>query len=436
MAALFDFMKSLRLFLAALALVAGSRLHADPNSKMNEAAETYVKLGLALGVHDGDYVDAYYGPAEWKTAADAAKLPLASIGEQAHSLDARLATLDLTNVDEIGRLRHEYLVKQLAAMEARIEMIGGRKFPFDEESKRLFDAEAPHLPEAHFDAVLAELEKALPGPGTLAARFESYHNRFVIPRDKVDAVFQAAIKAARERTRQHITLPESESFTVEYVTNKPWGGYNWYQGDYHSLIQVNVELPVFIERAVDLASHEGYPGHHVYNVLLEKNLMRGRGWVEFSLNPLFGPQSLIAEGSANYGIDVAFPGGERIAFERDVLFPLAGLDPARAADYYRVLQLTKELSFAGNEAARRYLNGEITADQAVTWLIHYTLAEPARAQQRIRFIDKYRSYVINYNYGQKLVGDYIERRAHGDGARRWDEFRDLISSPRLPSGLK
>jgi hypothetical protein len=429
-------MKSPKVVLAALTLVAAPLLCADASTQMNAAAEAYVKLGLALGVHDGDYVDAYYGPAEWRTAAEAAKLPLAAIQEQGHALVVRLAALDLTGVDGIGRLRHEYLLKQLAAMDARIEMIGGKKFAFDEESKRLFDAVAPHNPGAHFDAVLAELDKALPGSGTLAERFQAYHQQFIIPREKIAAVFEAAIKAARERTRRHIALPDGENFTVEYVTDKPWGGYNWYKGNYQSLIQVNVELPVFIERAVDLASHEGYPGHHVYNVLLEKNLRRGRGWVEFSLNPLFGPQSLIAEGSANYGIDVAFPGAERIAFERDVLFPLAGLDPARAADYYRVLKLTKELGFAGNEAARRYLDGEITADQAVAWLMRYTLAEPVRAQQRMRFIDKYRSYVINYNLGQKMVGDYIEARAAGDAERRWEAFKDLISSPRLPSGLK
>ena len=44
----------------------------------------------------------------------------------------------------------------------------------------------------------------------------------------------------------------------------------------------------------------------VFNMLLEKNLVRDRGWHEFSVYPLFSPQSLIAEGTANYGIDIAF----------------------------------------------------------------------------------------------------------------------------------
>ena len=105
----------------------------------------------------------------------------------------------------------------------------------------------------------------------------------MIPPGKLDAVFQTAIRACRERTAKHITLPPDERFTVEYVTGKSWSGYNWYQGGYRSLIQVNTDLPVYIDRALDLACHEGYPGHHVYNALLEKHLVRDRGWVEFSV---------------------------------------------------------------------------------------------------------------------------------------------------------
>ena len=91
----------------------------------------------------------------------------------------------------------------------------------------------------------------------------------------------------RRRTLEHIALPEGESFTIEYVSDKPWTGYNWYKGDAVSLIQVNTDLPISISRAVDLGCHEGYPGHHTYNALLEKNLVRDKGWVEYSLYPLF-----------------------------------------------------------------------------------------------------------------------------------------------------
>jgi hypothetical protein len=428
-------MKITRLLACGLA-AACTLVMAQAQPALDAAAERYVKLALAAGVHDGDYVDAYYGPAEWRTAAESAKLPLADVRAQVKALGADLGKVEAGGLDALSRLRHAYLAAQVRALGARLAVLAGEKFSFDEESRLIYDTVAPTQPAAYYDGVLAELDQALPGEGTVSERYQAFRNQFIIPPAKLDAVFQAAIAEARARTLKRIPLPAGEKFSLEYVTNKSWSGYNWYQGGAHSLIQINTDLPIFIDRAVDLAAHEGYPGHHVYGSLLEEKLMRGKGWVEFSVNPLFGPNGIIAEGSANYGIEVAFPGEERIAFERDVLFPLAGLDPARAADYYRVLGLTKKLSFASNEAARRYLNGEISAADAAAWMEKYSLMEPARAQQRVRFTEKYRSYVITYNHGQQLVHDYVEQKSGGDAGKRWSAFAELISSPVLPSQLK
>ena len=405
---------------------------------MNLAAEAYVKLALAVGQHDADYVDAFYGPAEWKTEAERNRRPLPEIERDAEALLDSLRSLAPPAGDEMLRLRHRYLVRQLESMVARVDMLQGKRLTFDEESKALYDAVAPTHPEEYFRGLVQELERHVPGTGTLIERYDAFRRSFVIPQARLDTVFRAAIAACRERTARHVDLPPGERFTVEYVTGKTWSGYNWYQGDYRSLIQVNTDLPIYIDRAVDLACHEGYPGHHVYNALLEHHLVRGRGWIETSVYPLFSPQSLIAEGSANYGIAMAFPGEERVQFERDVLFPLAGLDPARADEYYQVHALVERLSYAGNEAARRYLNGEIDAAAAADWLTRYALMSPERARQRVRFMDQYRSYVINYNLGRDLVRQYVERTAgpNAPEQRRWEVFEALLSSPRLPGDLQ
>ena len=315
-------------------------------------------------------------------------------------------------------------------------MLRGERFTFDAESAALYDAVAPVHTERELGDMLRQLEQRLPGNGPLLGRYQAFRDRFEIPKDRLAVVFAAAIDGCRARTLEHIALPESETFTLEYVTDKPWSGYNWYQGNYRSLIQINTDLPIYIDRAIDLACHEGYPGHHVYNVLLEQHLVRERGWLEFSVYPLFSPQSLIAEGTANYGIDVAFPDAERRRFEREVLFPAAGLDAARVDEYYEIMELAQKLSYAGNEAARRYRNGEIDAAAAAGWHETYALMSPERAAQRVRFIDQYGAYVINYNLGKDLVASYVERHAGADPARRWSEFAKLISSPRLPSGLR
>ena len=420
-----------------LALTALPSAQPKPNTTMNALAERYVKVVLAMGQHDKDYVDAYYGPPEWKTDAEKKTLGLDVIAERAHVLRADLAKAP-RGTEEMEQLRWRYLDRQLAALEARVRIVKGERLSFDDESKALYDAVAPTYPASHFQGILDKLEQRFPGQGSLAARYDAWRRPFVIPREKLDGVFQAAIKACRERTLKHVTLPPSEQFTVEYVTNKSWSGYNWYQGQYRSLIQVNTDLPIYADRAIDLACHEGYPGHHVYNALLEKNLVHDRGWVEFTVYPLFSPQSLIAEGTANYGIEVAFPGRERVDYERTVIFPAAGLDPSRAAEYYDVQALVDQLAYAGNEAARQFINGKMTEADAAAFIERYGLYAPERAKQRVRFIAQYRSYVINYNLGKDMARKYIESRGGtvDQPAKRWAEFARLLSSPRLPSDLK
>jgi hypothetical protein len=403
-------------------------------TSINEIAEGYVKLVLAMGHHDPDYVDAYYGPQEWKKSE---KKPLDEIAREATRLREQLAKIS-EPADELERLRGSYLTKQLSALEARVRILKGEHLKFNEESQALYDAVAPTFPETHFQEILATLEPKLPGDGPLLQRYEKWRQAFVIPKDKLDTVFQLAIKACRERTLAHIKLPPDENFSVEYVTNKPWGGYNWYKGNYRSVIQVNTDLPIYIDRAIDLAAHEGYPGHHVYNALLEKNLVRDRGWVEFSVYALFSPQSLIAEGTANFGREVVFTKPERLAFEKEVLWPAAGIDPSRVVEFYEVQDLVKKLGYATNEAARRYLSGDINAAAAAAWLQKYALMDEKRAKQATKFIEKYRSYVINYNLGEDMVRSYIEKRGGTENQpeQRWREFEELLASPRLLGDIR
>ncbi|HVG70934.1 MAG TPA: hypothetical protein VM819_08485 [Vicinamibacterales bacterium] len=414
------------------------RLQPKPGSDIQALAERYVRLVLALGQHDPDYVDAYYGPPDWRTEAQHAKVPLAEIDAAADDLagDLEMITPPAT-ANDLERLRHDYVTRQLASLRARVAMLGGARMKFDAESKALYDAVAPRHSDTEFEAARAELDKRLPGTGTLRERYDAYRARFAIPRDRLDRTFRAAIDGCRERTLKNVRLPDDESFTVEYVKDKSWSAYNWYKGNYRSVIQVNTDLPVHIDRVLVLACHEGYPGHHVNNVLLEKNFVRDRGWHELSVYPLFSPQSLIAEGTADFGVSVAFPGPDRVEFARTVLFPAAGLDASGAADYFAITDLAHVFGYARDEAARRYLDGEVDAAGTIEWLEKYALQSRPRAEQQIKFIDQYRSYVINYTYGQDLVARWVESQGGvaSNPQRRWELFEPLISAPRLPSSL-
>jgi hypothetical protein len=394
---------------------------------LNANAEKYVRLVLSLGQLDADYVDAYYGPPEWRDEAKAKPKTLDQIAKEAQELHASLITTKADKLQPLEQRRLKFIIRQLEALIARVQIVKGKKMSFDEESQALYDAVAPQHSEKDFQPVLDEINKLIPGKGDLSERYSKFKQDFIIPKEKLDGVFRTSIQECRSRTAKHIQLPSDESFTVEYVQGKSWSAYNWYQGGYRSIIQVNTDLPVTIDRAIDLACHEGYPGHHVLNLLIEKNLTRGHGWKEFSVYPLFSPLSLIAEGSANYGIHVAFPGDERKKYEKQVLFPLAGLDPGRADTFYKVQELVDRLGHAGNIAARKYLNGEINADQTAVMLQKYALMLPDLAKRRVKFFDQYRSYTINYNLGQDLVRQYVESRGGTDDRpeKRWREVRSF-----------
>ena len=401
--------------------------HNDSNTPLlADVAERYLKLVLAMGRHDASYVDAYYGPPAWQEEANAQPRSLRDIQAAAQTALALLAG--------DASLRAINLRTQLQAVLAKADMLQGTRLDFDTQSARLYDAVSPHHDRAYYAALVAEIDALLPGAGSVSERVNALRAQLVIPADKLRAVMDAAIRAGRERTLQHIALPEGEDFVLEFVTDKPWSGYNWYKGNYQSVIQINTDLPVYIDRAVDLGCHEAYPGHHVYNVLLERDLVRARGWMEYCIYPLYSPQSLIAEGTANYGIELSFTEAERLAFEQQVLYPLAGIDAALAPRYAQLNSLLAKLSYADNDIARQYLEGSLTREEALEWLVNVRLYPAEKSAQRLQFYDAMGAYVINYNLGQDMAKAYVERQG-ATRAEHWAAFRDLMSSPRVPSDL-
>ena len=431
-------MKKLLLLIPVIIFISCEQKEKNVPTNLNQLAEQYVRLGLTIGEYDGDFVDAYYGPDSLKPMSPKpAVFPKDSLLAAVDHLISELKQFKTADKNDTLGMRAAWLTDQLVAYGRRIKIFAGETSSFDEESKDLFGVVAPKQDEHYFKTIVARLDSSLPGKGTIAERFQNMANHFIIPKDKLDTVFKTAIATARKRTLAHYPLPSTENFSLEFVKDKPWGGYNWYKGNFTSLIQINTDLQIFIERAIDVASHESYPGHHVYNMLLEENLYRGKGWVEISIYPLFSPQSLIAEGSANYGIEVAFPGKEKNKFAKEILLPLAGLDTTGLDVYFESLALKGELSFVRNEVARGLINKTMDEKEALRWLMEYGLSNEETAAKSISFIKKYRSYVINYNYGQQLVKNYIELKGGTSSAldKRWELFGNLLSNEVLVSSL-
>ena len=345
---------------------------------------------------------------------------VAALPSQGNSLDAR---------------RVHFLAAQLTAAATRLRMMKGEKLSFADEARGLFGIAPEIKPLSTYDPVIAKIETLVPGSGPLSERVEAFQNRFNIPTDRLKPVFDAAIAECKRRTLQHIALPKNESFTLEFVTGKSWSGYNYYKGNAHSLIQVNTDLPIRISRAVDLGCHEGYPGHHVLNALLEEKLTKGTRLDRVQrLSALF---AAIADrrGLGQLRHRPRLP-RRRPARVRD----RDALSAGRPADRRRrqISALTKamqDLAGARFTIARDYLEGRISRAEAVRLSQKYQLLSKERAEKSLDFTDQYRSYVINYGLGQDMVRAYVEA-AGPDPKARWARMEKILSEPTLPSDLK
>lgn len=415
---------------------------ANPHAAL---AESYVRLALAVGRHDPDYVDSYHGPAAWRRQVDEEALPLSEIERRVRRLQESLAELEAENLedeytteDEMRRLRHRYLQAHLRAMETRSRMLQGHVLPFDEESWALYGAVARRYEDDEFVAVLERLDRRLReegfSGGLLAERLASFRQRFTVPPDRVDAVFRTALAAARERTLEYMDLPPDERFRVEYVEDPPWSAYNWYQGHYESLIQVNVRFPVRVLPLLALACHEGYPGHHVHHTSMDHHMVHGRGWIEHSVQVLFAPQALTAEGVATQEHDLAFPDRECLSLLREELFPRAGLDPHQAEVYLELSDIQKDLAPSGTEAARRLLDGELDDRSCADWLARHTTLDPKRAARSVSFYRRYGAYVVTYFRGRELLRAHLDRSS--SRRERWQRFRRVVTTPVLLADLR
>jgi hypothetical protein len=432
-------MKPFSLFLFLLPLVSTAQ-HSQSkltHASLNRLAEKYVRLGLAIGQYDPDFVDAYYGPESLKPATvKQSVFPKDNFLQAAQQLTNELLPFIAAKNKSLSK-RAEWINGQLLAIKMRTRIFAGEPIAFDEEARALFGLTPPTFTEDHFRALVAQLDKVLPGKGNIKERYQALANRFVIPKDKLDTIIKTTITETRKRTKKYYDLPASENFLLELVTGKPWSGYNWYQGNYSSLIQINADITAYIERAIDVAAHEGYPGHHVYNTLLEKHLFNDKGWIEISMYPLFSPQSLIAEGTANYGKEVVFPGNDKIVFAKNILLPLAGIDTSGLSLYFDVLALRGKLSYVQTEVTRRMVNGTITEAEATRWLMDYNFSDKPSAKRSLAFGKKYRSYVINYSSGLDLVANYIASHVGKTShpKKRWKLFKWLLMNEVSPADL-
>jgi hypothetical protein len=402
--------------------MAGTRAHqaARTSPSLSDAADKYVRLVHAFEVRDPQSRESDFGGGSRTSGAlHVGREPLTDLAARADRLADELSTIRDRSID--ATRRRLSLIKQSEALATRAEQLDGRRFAFDDELQRLFGRHI--LPPAHdrHETVHREIERLVPGGGILADRLAAYESRFLVPPERLPAVFERALAGCRAQTLTQVAMPPGESVIVEYVDRAPWSGHSRYLGDFRSVVRVNTQFGLSVDRVLDLACHEGYPGHHTYNVLREQRMVRQRGWREFSVLPLYTPQAFSAEVAASRSGTIAFADAERVVFERDVLFPLAGLDPAEAEGYVTVMRLLLRLDRAIAGTVRRYLSGELDYARAVLALQDDALM--AHPEATLKFVNQFRGYSLAY-----VIGTTTGVEALDGAATRERLWRDVVES--------
>jgi hypothetical protein len=363
------------------------------------AAEDYILLGLRLGRHVDGLVDAYYGPAELKEQVDAEP-----VGDPAAIV---------TDAEELlGRLDDGWLRDQVHGLRTYAGVLAGEDLSYSDEVEGCYGLRPQPAATEQYEAVHERLEELLPGDGDLRARWEAWRESRIVPSKKVVPALRDVLAALREQTAAVVELPEGERLDVDGVHDEPWWAFNYYQGDLHSRVVVNLDQPAIPDDIVELAAHEVYPGHHTEHSVKEQRLMRERGRLEESIQLVPTPAALLQEGVAETGPSVVL--SDTVAERVTAALGRHGIEYDFAAE--RGIRKTRgPLRRLRLDAALMIHEDGASPEEAQAYLERWGLVAPEQAAQSVRFVTDptWRAYVINYSAGGELCRNWVD----GDPAR-------------------
>ncbi len=224
---------------------------------------------------------------------------------------------------------------------------------------------------------------------------------------------------------------------MELVTDKPWGAYNWYDGNLRSLIEFNTDLPVRATALVSTLSHETFPGHHLEHASKEQRLVREQDRLEATIQLINTPEAYISEGLAEVGLRFVAPEGRWqelfIGACEIARIPMSPADADR--EWLTVKQLRATCVAA---AAMLRCSCTSTADRTTmsspSWSRRHWCTRD-RAEKSLDFVTHplWRTYVFCYAGGERLLNRWLD--AAPDEAEARNRFARLLTEQLTPSGI-
>ena len=392
----------------------------------SDPVRRYLELGLALGRHIDGFVDAYYGPAELAdVAAHGPPRPPGALEQEARRLLADLRSG--TEAAELDAGRRRWIAGQVEGLRTTAAILDGRPVRYSDEVESCYGVRPRRISEDELAIAHQELDHALPGSGPLGERYIQWREAQAIPVDKLRPAIASLAEDLRQRTVDLFGLPDGEHIDFDLVTDKPWAGFNYYLGDLHSRVVVNVDLPVLSPGLAHLVAHEAYPGHHTEHSRKEAGLVRQRNHLEETIFLVGTPQCLMAEGLADLGLEVVLgPRPEPVIAEH--LRPLGIRYDAEVVA--AVAHAGEALSRVRGNAALLLHEDRCEVEQVIDFIARWSLLSRRRAEKAIEFLTDptWRAYVTCYIEGLALCRSYVGGRP--------EHFLRLITDQLLPADLE
>ncbi|MDT5110537.1 MAG: hypothetical protein QOE20_2427 [Mycobacterium sp.] len=389
----------------------------------------YLLLGLRFDRVEEGYVDSFTGDPELRRAVASEPTPdPADLARQAQRLLA-----SVPQADGLEPQRADYLAAHLKALACAGRKFAGEEVGFVEEVREYFDVDiVKGDPDLYRDAH-RKLDAALGGSGALDERLQAHRTSEEIPPARLEECIHAFSSALRDRVRAEYPLPEAETIVYEIVTDKPWSGFNYYEGNYRSTVAVNADLKQQMSNLPRLVAHESYPGHHTEHCRKESGLVERGGQSEQTIFLVNTPQCLMAEGLADLALHAAI-GPEWGAWASEIFADLGlRFDGERAQ---AISEASATLADVRQDAALMLHDEHRDVDEVVAFLQRWLLVNEARARQALRFLSSplWRAYTSTYVEGYRLLRGWLDARPAE--VTLTERFGRLLDEPLIPSSLR
>jgi hypothetical protein len=391
--------------------------------------QRFVQLALALDLHIPGYVDAYFGPLEWKEQSTVhGPRPIIELVQEAVELASAIEH-ETTFDDQ----RRDYLSRHVTAMQTSLRLLQGEQLPLAEEVTLLYDITPVWVDEHEFEEAHRQLDNLLLPGDTLFDRLSQRKQAIEIPYAQAEPLLPYLTTHLRELTRARFPLPDDEAFELYPVTNKPWGAYNWYLGHGRSRIDINIDLPLRITGLAETIAHEGYGGHHTELSIKDARLLQAQGHLEHSLAFINAPSCVVAEGIAVRALDVLLSDEEQIRWHADEIFPRAGYAQLNAAREHAIDKAMRALAGVWDNAAFLLHDQHQSKAEVSAYFQRYGLRRANEADKAVEFLSSplSRSYVFNYSAGGKLLDALFAAQGKVD---HW--FTRLLTESVTPSQIR